>query len=98
VDAGGNVQVWYPAAGDDPEPVVPGERRVLPGSITLDDSPDYELFLAFFGGNHVADVVAEVEDVQARDGVDGLERLAARAPDVDAVLLRKEPAGTGADR
>ena len=91
VDAEGDLTVWYPSAGDAPLPVVPGERRVLPGSITLDESPGYELFLAFFGASSVDAVVGEVEDVRAREGEEGLERLAAEAPDVDAVLLRKEP-------
>ncbi|MFH1464922.1 MAG: hypothetical protein ABIO70_11110 [Pseudomonadota bacterium] len=89
VDGRGGLSVYYPREGERPLEVVPGERRVLEGSILLDDAPDYELILAFFGARSVREVVEEVSAVRAADGVEGLRALARDAPDVDAVYLRK---------
>ena len=90
LDGYGQVNLYYPAAGDDPVAVVPGERRVLPGSIQLDDAPDFDVFLAFFGAESVDDVMDEVEQVWEEQGMDGLLDLA-REPDIDIIYIDKPP-------
>ncbi len=100
LDGRGELSVYYPSTGDDPVPVVPGERRVLEGSIELDDAPDFELVLAFFGAESVGDVLDEVEDILDEEGREGLLLLAEDVPDVDAIYLMKgEPGPTpGSER
>jgi hypothetical protein len=89
VDGRGGMTVYFPREGDRPLQVVPGERRVLEGSIQLDDAPEYELILAFFGAQSVHEVVDEVSAVRESGGLEGLRALARDAPDVDAIYLRK---------
>lgn len=91
VDGNGKFNVYYPAYGDEPVTIWPGVRKVLPGSIELDDAPDFEVFLAFFGADSVDDVVGQVEDLYERDGLDGVLRLAEAEPDVDAIFIHKSP-------
>lgn len=49
VDGTGAVSVFYPAAGDAPEPVAAGAAHApLPDSVTLDGAPGPEIFVAVF--------------------------------------------------
>lgn len=96
LDGRGELNLYYPSAGDAPVPVVPGERKVLEGSIVLDDAPDFELVLAYFGHARVEAVLNEVRAVYDEEGVEGLLLLAEDYPDVDAIYLRKgEPTPRG---
>ncbi len=96
LDGRGDVNLYYPASGDVPVPVVPGERRMLEGSIILDDAPDFELILAYFGHDSVADVLDEVEAIYDEEGREGLLLLAEDYPDVDSIFLHKGERAPGA--
>jgi hypothetical protein len=98
VDGRGELTVYFPAEGDRPMAIVPGERRVLDGSIQLDDAPDFELILAFFGARSVREVLEEVGAVRDSGGIEGLRALARDAPDVDAIYLRKGRLGAVLDQ
>ncbi len=89
VDGYGQINVFYPESGDQPEEIIPGQRRVLPGSIELDDAPDFELFIAFFGTATVSGAVAETGEVLGREGLDGLLAAFADDPDVDTIYIKK---------
>jgi hypothetical protein len=93
VDGRGRVSLYYPKEGTRPLTIEPGERHLLPESIELDDAPDFELFLAYFGADDAAVPLREVEAIFANDGLDGLLRMVEASPDMDAILLRKEKAG-----
>jgi hypothetical protein len=96
LDGRGDLNLYYPAAGDAPVPVVPGELRTLEGSIELDDAPDFELVLAYFGHDSVGVVMDEVEAIYDEEGREGLLLLAEEVEDVDAILLRKGEEGPAA--
>jgi hypothetical protein len=96
LDGRGELNLYYPARGDVPVEVVPGERRMLDGSIILDDAPDFELVLAYFGPDSVAEVMDEVQAIHEEEGREGLLLLASDYPDVDAILLRKGERSPGA--
>lgn len=88
VDGTGALTVFYPPAGNAPMEVIPGERRVLQGSILLDDAPGPEVFLAFFGTS-VTEARAVANQTFTAEGVDGLVELD-RSPDVSILVLKKE--------
>jgi len=89
VDGRGELNLYYPDVGDDPVPVVPGERHMLDGSIILDDAPDFELILAYFGHSSVAEVNDEVRAILDEEGREGLLLLAEDYMDVDSIFLHK---------
>jgi len=89
VDGRGELNLYYPDTGDDPVSVVPGERRMLEGSIILDDAPDFELILAYFGHSSVAEVSDEVRAIFDEEGREGLLLLAVDYQDVDSISLHK---------
>jgi hypothetical protein len=89
LDGRGELNLYYPASGDQPVAVVPGERRMLEGSIILDDAPEFELILAYFGHASVELVRDEVRAIYHEEGREGLLLLAEDYPDVDAIFLRK---------
>ncbi len=96
VDGRSELNLYYPSAGDEPVTVVPGERKVLEGSIVLDDAPDFELILAYFGHASVGAVVDEVLAIQEEEGIEGLLLLAEDYADVDSIYLPKgEPSPRG---
>jgi hypothetical protein len=95
VDGTGHVTVFYPSKGEVPVAIIPGERHVLPGSIELDDAPDFELFLAFFGSSDVEGPVRDTESVFANGGSEALLRMAEDSPDIAAIFLHKAPAEGG---
>jgi hypothetical protein len=89
VDGNGGLNLYYPDSGDEPLPIIPGERVTLDGSIILDNAPDFELFLAYFGHSSVGEVMDEVEGIFEEEGREGLLLLAEDYPDVDAIFLHK---------
>lgn len=91
MDGRGHLSLYYPTQGNEPLGIIPGERHMLPDSIELDDAPEFELFLAFFGANEVSTPRADTERVFENDGLEGLLRLAQDSPDIDAILIRKAP-------
>lgn len=96
LDGRGDINIYYPASGDGPVAVVPGERRMLEGSIELDDAPDFELILAYFGHSSVAEVRDEVQAIYGEEGREGLLLLAEDYPDVDSIFLHKGEQSPGA--
>lgn len=90
VDGEGTVTVFYPARGDEPEPIVPGSH-VLEGSIVLDDAVGPETFLAVFGAGSVAAASELVEEAYRAGGHSGLARLEQSDPAVAAIHIQKVP-------
>lgn len=90
VDGEGAVSLYYPERGDRPVPVEPYGRRVLEGSLVLDDAAGPEVFVAVFGAAHVDEALELVEDTYDEEGWPGLLRWAREDPDVDAVRVEKE--------
>ncbi len=76
VDADGVISVFWPARGDDAVVVTPGERRVLDGSVVLDDAPSPEVFVGFFGDWTVARARDEAAAAYADGGIDAVGALA----------------------
>lgn len=76
VDADGVISVFWPSRGDAPVPVTPGERRVLDGSVVLDDAPSPEVFVGFFGDWTVARAREEAAATYAEGGIDAVSSLA----------------------
>ena len=90
VDAEGVVSVFWPAHGEEPVEVVPGERHVLDGSVVLDDAPSPEVFVGFFGDWTVDRARARAEDAFAEGGVDAVDALGdADDADIATVSLEK---------
>ncbi len=96
LDGRGDLNLYYPDGDDDPVAVIPGDRRMLDGSIILDDAPDFELILAYFGHDSVADVMDEVQAIHDEEGREGLLLLAEDYPDVDSIFLHKGERARGA--
>lgn len=76
VDADGVISVFWPSRGDAPVQVTPGERRVLDGSVVLDDAPSPEVFVGFFGDWTVARARDEAAATYAEGGIDAVTALA----------------------
>lgn len=90
VDGEGTLSRYYPATGDAPVPVVPGDRHVLDGAVELDDAPGPEVFVAVFGADSATEVERTVRERWREGGVDGLVRLADETPGVAVLVIRKE--------
>jgi len=91
VDGEGQLTVFYPAAGDTPEPIQPGDRHVLADSIELDDAEGPEHFVAVFGAHEVGEARELVEEAFDAGGGQGLADLAEEDPGVDVVRIEKAP-------
>jgi hypothetical protein len=89
VDGTGEISVYYPAQGDVPEPIIPGERHMLDGSLILDGAPGPEVFVAAFGAGSVAEVEEFVTDTFVSSGHDGLQALDSLFG-VDTLRVEKE--------
>lgn len=89
MDGGGTLSRYYPAAGDTPVPVVPGDRHVLDGAIELDDAPGPEVFVAVFGAASASEVERSVTDRWNEAGVDGLVRMGDEAAGVAVLVIHK---------
>lgn len=89
IDGAGTLTVFYPAAGDEPVPVVPGDRHVLEGSIELDDAPGPEVFVAIFGPSSVEEAEEMALDAYKHGGADGLDALAKSDGATDTVRIEK---------
>jgi hypothetical protein len=96
VDGRDDINLYYPDSGDEPLAIIPGERVTLDGSIVLDDAPDFELILAYFGHSSVGVVLDEVEAIYDEEGREGLLLLAEDYPDVDSIFLHKGERRPGA--
>lgn len=96
VDGRDELNLYYPDSGDEPLAIIPGERVTLDGSIVLDDAPDFELILAYFGHSSVEVVLDEVQAIYDEEGREGLLLLAEDYPDVDAIFLHKGERSPGA--
>ena len=90
VDGAGTVTVFYPDRGDRPEAIEPFGRRVLEGSIELDDAPGPEVFVGVFGVEDVEEALTLVETAYDSDGWSGLTALARDDADIDLVRVEKE--------
>ncbi len=90
VDGDGVYTVFYPDEGDDPVRVLPTGRRVLEGSIKLDDAPGPETFVAVFGPGTVEAAMELVEQTYVAGGHEGLRELAESDPAVSVVSVRKK--------
>lgn len=90
VDGDGRLSVFYPEQGDRPVPIVPGDRHVLDGSVILDDAPGPEVFVAFFGERWDVPAASDLAgDTFAAGGVEALQLLSERDPDIAVLVLDK---------
>jgi len=95
IDGEGHVSVLWPEGDALYEPLR-GEGQVpLPGTLTLDDAPGPETFLAVYD-TPAPDAVARARHVHAREGGEGLLRWADAEDLVDAVQVERltDDAGT----
>lgn len=88
VDGQGQVSVFWPEEGSEPEPL--GEEGVvaLPGSIVLDDASGPEVFVAVFDATPAEARTAARSAFQS-GGIQGLLDWAGGDPDVDAVVVKR---------
>jgi hypothetical protein len=89
IDGSGQLTVFYPASGEKPEPVIPGETHVLEGSIRLDDAPGPETFVAFYGVESVSEARERALGAWKEEGIAGLRALAEDDPDVALLVLAR---------
>jgi len=89
VDGAGTVTVFYPERGERPEPIEPHGRRVLEGSIELDDAPGPEVFVGVFGVEDVEEALSLVETAYDSEGWAGLTALAHDDDAIDLVRVEK---------
>ncbi len=89
VDGEGAVSLYYPERGDAPEAVEPWDRRVLEGSIELDDAAGPEVFVALFSVESASEGLELVEEIYAEGGWGAVVRWAKDAPDADALVVEK---------
>jgi len=94
VDGAGTVTVFYPERGERPEPIEPDGRRVLEGSIELDDAPGPEVFVGVFGVEDVEQALELVESTYDDAGLMGVASLGHDDVDpglaIDVVRVEKE--------
>ena len=90
VDGAGQVSVLWPE-GDAPAEPLRGDGLVaLPGTLTLDDAPGPEVFVAVYDQGR-DDAVQRAQQVFASEGANGLLRWAESERSVDAVLVPRAP-------
>ncbi len=89
MDGRGQLTVFYPETGEQPEAVIPGETHVLPGSIRLDDAPGPEIFVAFYGVDSVREAKERALWAWKEEGIAGLRELADEDPDVAILVLAR---------
>lgn len=94
VDALGHVSQWYPVIGE--STAIPGAGGAdhaasvpLDGSVTLDDTPGEEVFVAAFDTTPDA-VIGDVTAQYQSGGTKGVATWAEAAPDADAVVVGKK--------
>ncbi len=90
VDGDGVTTVFYPEDGDEPVRVLPTGRRVLEGSIKLDDAPGPESFVAVFGPGSVEAAMELVSQTYETGGHEALHALAEEDPAVSVLMVRKK--------
>ena len=81
---------YFPDEGDQPVPVVPGERHLLEGSILLDDARGPETFVAFYGDTTAAEARESALAAWAEGGLEGLVALGEERADVAVLVLEKQ--------
>lgn len=86
VDGAGQTSVFYPEQGEAPLPLA--GPSPLPGSLTLDDAPGPEIFVALFDVD-VPTAEEVVDTAWKARGTDGLLELARQRGDVEAVAVSK---------
>jgi hypothetical protein len=89
LDGRGQLTVFYPETGEQPQPVIPGETHVLEGSIRLDDAPGPETFVAFYGVDSVSEARERALAAWKEEGIAGLRALAEESPDVALLVLER---------
>lgn len=89
VDGTGAVSQFWPESGQAPEPVPTATKVPLPGSITLDDAPGPEVFVADFSGRPVDEVRRRVQRIHADGGLEALRAWAATRADVDVTVVER---------
>lgn len=89
VDGEGTISRYAPAEGDRPVPVVPGDRRLLDGSVRLDDASGPEVFVAFFAVDSAAEAEALAREAYAAGGPDAVARLGDELPGVAVLVIEK---------
>jgi hypothetical protein len=90
IDGRGEVQVFRPERGEDPE-VLPrgaGGAIAVPGTVILDGAPGPEVFVVVFD-RPVSEAREAVEVAYRRGGTDGVLAWAGSEPGVDAVAVEK---------
>lgn len=88
VDGDGQVSVFWPEAGDAPEPLRGDGVVPLPGSLTLDGATGPEVFLAVFDRSP-AEARAQAASAWQSGGSEGLVGWARSADHVDAVVVER---------
>lgn len=86
VDGDGVISIYYPETGDAPEPV--DGPTELPGSITLDDAPGPEVFVAMFG-RPVPVVRAGLERAWQTGGMEAVVKWASERGDADVAVVNR---------
>ncbi|MCA9491454.1 MAG: hypothetical protein KC621_16090 [Myxococcales bacterium] len=88
VDGNGRVQVYWPEEGEVAEPIEADGLLALPGSLTLDDAPGPELFVAVFDTD-VPEARTALEHAFQSGGPAGVLDWARAAAGVDAVEVTR---------
>ena len=88
VDPSGAVTTFWPAEGDEAEPLAGAGMVPLKGSVTLDDQEGREVFVAVFD-HDVPLAEAKVRQAHELGGTDGLLRWADEAAGVAAVAVER---------
>lgn len=88
VDGQGTVTVFWPEAPSTVAHLSDRAEVPLPGSITLDDAPGPEVFVAVFTGD-VKSAVAEAKATWQSGGEPALVEWGSSRPDVDTVVVER---------
>ena len=90
VDGEGTLTVFQPQVGDEPVAIVPGEKRVLEGSIILDDAPGPEVFVAVFGASDTLEAVQLAKDAWDAGGTPSVLALSEEDPAIATLRIQKD--------